>query len=903
MHDRAWFDAGDREAETFLIDNATSGQFACFVTAGLRHRPVRGELIRHLLHGHWAPGSGSNWGKVQMQGVRLRGAHILGGVNLADSAIPGTGLPTLILEDCLIDGILDCDAIRIARLVVKGSTIDQIKLQEAEIEGAFDFAGAQAARRPDGSPAEAWIDARNVYINGQVIGRGAELIGPAPRPVDIAAADRFQASLWLDDADIRGSIDLRHASILGGLSMAAAHVRGNVWLDGARLTAGEFAAFNGGTARIGGNLFMRTFPNQPAFRSGGLVRLPGARIEGELYLDGAQISAAPQGCGLGTTVRGIMLDRAAIGGSLWFRNGGRIEGGQFSLPGASIKGSVDCQKLLVNCAGFGTNPRAIDATTATIGGSLRLNGLDSTGCLALDSAQIGGGMTVNGASLARRPDGLPEAETLAVSVTNARIGGSVSFGKLDGVATRSSGLIDFTGVRIAGDLTFDGCKLNGWREPVTGRLEAFKAERATVDGDVAFVDGFTAEGQVNLAASSIGGDLKCHGATFRNPNPASELGAALYAKDIRIEDDIQFFGVTASGNIRLERADVGGAVTWDDLCIGKRLNQDRAPLELQHARIGTALRATRLTFEGEDSEIDLRGARTATVETCWPAGWGGRQQAARGPKCFINLDGFVYDRVDLRSGDAPNLGLRAWCGIPYDLWQPPAHKRSDPLIDWVLHQPRPAPDRRARLESQEQFYPQPFRQLARVLRDQGDEEAARCVAIAEKFALPMENWGSKVLRFLFGHLFSFGLSRSRATVVLVIYVAIGTLGVLAATSHHMLKESLVVTAPAYMESSDGQLVRRFMHVPADRSKDVTEELDCTDTARHWTTDVVFALDMIVPFIPLHQETKCEVTPENEPGAAFWRVGKAVYSILGWVVASLWLVTFSGLLRRSEGGEG
>jgi hypothetical protein len=57
--------------------------------------------------------------------------------------------------------------------------------------------------------------------------------------------------------------------------------------------------------------------------------------------------------------------------------------------------------------------------------------------------------------------------------------------------------------------------------------------------------------------------------------------------------------------------------------------------------------------------------------------------------------------------------------------------------------------------------------------------------------------------------------------------------------------------------------------------------------------------MIVPFIPLHQETKCDISTDL-PLSTWWRVGKALYSVIGWIIVSIALATFAGLLRRGAG---
>ena len=83
------------------------------------------------------------------------------------------------------------------------------------------------------------------------------------------------------------------------------------------------------------------------------------------------------------------------------------------------------------------------------------------------------------------------------------------------------------------------------------------------------------------------------------------------------------------------------------------------------------------------------------------------------------------------------------------------------------------------------------------------------------------------------------------------------------------------------------------------ASDPDNEVDCTDAANTLKDDFVYAADMLVPFIPLHQEAKCEIAPGTGQGQDWWRLLKAAYSVTGWIIFSLALVTFSGVLKRFD----
>ena len=894
------------DAERALVDRLRLGQVA---DGGAAMPALRAETVRQLMFG--LLGSGDADGPVtQDLGVRIRRVRITGALDLADLGCQGQRLPALALDGCAIEGDIDLDGARLARLSVSGSRIRKISLRNAEISGGFDFADARPHLRDDGTEAPAWIDARNAVIRGQVSGSGARLRLPVEtRETGTIARDGPRYALWLVNAEIHGNVRLRDRFLAeGGVSLDAAHVHGHVRCDGATLTAGEDDAFNAQSAQIGGNLHLCD-----DCVTGGQVWLLGARIGGFVVLRDATITVERGGAAL-------VMEQADVGASVLL-DGARITGGHVSIVGARVRGSVDAKEmkilaqLPVPAAERDEPARAFHGHNADIGQNLMFYGADIAGPVDLMGARIGGTLSFNGAAIARAVD---DARGRALFARHLGVGESLTFegyrGERGAAAERffaADGMLDLTGARVAGDVSFAGGRIDN--RSADSKAAAISGERMQVTGNVTF-ERSTVLGEVNLAGSTIGRDLKCYRAAFHNAKSdavyaaeeagASEdavtYGSAIYAKDIRIGDDLKLQNTVAEGNLRFERAEIAGSVIWDGLTIAARRHaHHRAPLDLQHARIGSALKAIGLGFDGDKSEIDLIGARVASLVSHWPEGWGGAaQDCNRKRQCYLKLDGFVYERVDLVAGAASveSWALRQYWGLRGRLTFPPRHGRGDALLDWLLLQHPPG----GRGE-QKDFDPQPFRHLARVLRAQGEEEAARTVTSAEKQAMPMDDWMVGFLYRPFGTLFGFGLSRKRASFTLLVYVLIGTAGVHFAQEHGFLVENAVVASSAFT-AADAAHGRTHVFLKAPGSGEVVEELACTDTASNWPTDLVYALDMIVPFIPLHQESKCEVGSGGGLWETVWRIAKAVYSIGGWVIFSLWLVTFSGLLRRGEAGE-
>jgi len=196
--------------------------------------------------------------------------------------------------------------------------------------------------------------------------------------------------------------------------------------------------------------------------------------------------------------------------------------------------------------------------------------------------------------------------------------------------------------------------------------------------------------------------------------------------------------------------------------------------------------------------------------------------------------------------------------------------------------------------TRDEFNPQPMEQLAQVMRHQGDEEGFRRISRLKS------RWQNRTQTFVllrpfiwvFGVAFGYGFSVYRS---LVTFVGLVVLGVWA-THLALEREILVLNA-----SPDAAFV-----VPEGRA---LPNQPCRDEI----LPVLFALDKFVPLIELGQERLCRVRSEMAVGAGvpfwsprvvdtprFWQVAGSIYKLLGWIVSSILVLTFSKTLRRSTG---
>jgi hypothetical protein len=724
------------------------------------------------------------------------------------------------------------------------------------------------------------------------MGSGARLLGPKPRPVDdVKPSDRHYA-LWLANADVRGSIFLLNNFVAeGGVCVRSARIRGDIWATGAKISKGEGFALNAQAARIGDVVALND-----GFTADGTVWLLAAEIGARLLLDGATLNGTDERRNTEPhrDRRALQASNIHVGACVYMDK--FTAHGEVNFSGATIRGSFRCAGATLSNRTPDGRARALVATNAELGNEVQFDRVKVEGGMNLNGARVGGRLSFDGAEINNRT---ADGSGVALSAIGARIGGNLRLASLgahvsadggQGSIFRSYGRSNFNGAEVGGDLEFQGCSLYNSTDDGSGI--ALSTKRIRVGGNVEFSDDFSVQGATMLGGATVGRGVRFRRAEFKNKSRS-----AIYAKDMRIGDDLLLEDTVAEGDLRLERIDVTGSLVWDGLRIScERKDNSRPPLDLRNGRIGSVLKAKKLSFE-PPSSIDLCGMRAGAIEHTWPQGWGSHLCPGQSG-LTVNFDGLTYERIKLDPAALPGSSLsptRIRHSRIFGRWRSPL---ADKYGRWLGLQKKQAAD------EENDFFPQPYRQLARVLRNQGEESAARDIAILEQWKAPKPGLLPKLVRWAFGFGFGFGLSRCKAIATLIVFLLLGTIGVRMAKSRDMLMESVVVASTgAEILPPDGKdppprLKRAVLRLDGSGVGPATE-VYCTDAANTWTDDLVYAADMLVPFIPLHQEGKCEIVPRSDWSSGIWRFLKAAYEVTGWIVFSLALVTFSGMLRRFD----
>ncbi len=235
----------------------------------------------------------------------------------------------------------------------------------------------------------------------------------------------------------------------------------------------------------------------------------------------------------------------------------------------------------------------------------------------------------------------------------------------------ADGKVDLQGAKLNGDLNADD---GTFKNPGQDALNADQFKAA----NVYFTDGFNAKGKVHLLGATLEGDLVTMGAVFRNPQLTAFDG-----NRTNVAGDIYFMALTAVGKVDFISAQVKGQFFWEPT------HSDRTELDLSHTVVGPL-------FDRNKQ---------------WP------QQG------HLILDGFIYSRFGDGNTDAQSR--IQWL----DLQRP---KITSAYQRFVAYMCRlfSGEEQRDSEKLHVEFRPQPYEQLAKVLRENGDDAGAKNVLIA-----------------------------------------------------------------------------------------------------------------------------------------------------------------------------
>lgn len=240
---------------------------------------------------------------------------------------------------------------------------------------------------------------------------------------------------------------------------------------------------------------------------------------------------------------------------------------------------------------------------------------------------------------------------------------------------------------------------------VGSRTAAVTADGLKVRGDLFFRDA-NVEGEVRLLGAAVGGDLECQNATFKNAGDVT-----LNANSIKVTGSVSLGdSCSVEGEVNLRGAEIGGQLN----CGGGQFAAESL-VDVQQASVAGAFLWQNVKWNLESE----RQAKPGSPVRPLPSAWLNLTHTTVGPLADdkeswpstgrLLLDGFVYARIAAGPLDANSR------------------------LEWLRRQ-------------EDGFFPQPYLQLAKVLREAGDDSGARRVLIAmenSRVKDPKRGWWSK----------------------------------------------------------------------------------------------------------------------------------------------------------------
>lgn len=371
---------------------------------------------------------------------------------------------------------------------------------------------------------------------------------------------------------------------------------------------------------------------------------------------------------------------------------------------------------------------------------------------------------------------------------------------------------------------------------------------------------------LKAAGATIGGQLGCMGTTFNTPE-----GISLDLQGTEIKQDLFLRAATFNGTADLNGAKIGGQLS----CVGTNFNTPKGmSLGLQGAEIAGGLylrHGARIA-----GLLDLTDAHTTTLvddSRCWP------------PAGSLILDGFTYDRITR----------------PHDI---------KTRLDWLARGDR----------WKGTFYPQPYKQLAKVLHDTGHEAEAQSVRIT--LACKLRQEARAQLHITPNGDLSVGLRSIWRDLYRLWLTMVHSLSRLLTAHGYQPQRSLVAliallllaTLPSYLAWEEGSFAPNSSIVLTSPDWQVYDARLIgpplsPNPAAHWSRETIagrdwesfhplaYAADVVIPIVDLGQTAAWAPSTERGPwGRHLWYL-RWLFIALGWIVTALGAAALTGIIRR------
>ena len=444
---------------------------------------------------------------------------------------------------------------------------------------------------------------------------------------------------------------------------------------------------------------MGTFAN-------GELNLVNAQIGGDLDCSGSTFKN-PSG-------NALNADGARVTGNVWLESGFSADG-EVSLVRAQIGNALGCSGGTFNNPGG----NALDADGTKVAGYVFLkNGFAANGEVRLLNAEVGRSLECDGGRFKNSKGKAFDADKCKVSGSIFLRQGFVAEGEVDLTSAQVGSQVDCSNgtfnnangtALVANWLQATGSVFLQNKFSAEGRVQITGAR---IGGDLDCSGGTFANGELNLVNAQIGGDLDCSGSTFKNPS-----GNALNADGARVTGYVWLRnGFSADGEVSLTDAGVGHSL---DCRSGSFKNSKGKAIAAAGVHVsGFVYLGNHFVAEGD---LDLQNSQIMADLDCGGGSFGNlllSNSAIKGTLAWHDIRRSA--RLDLRN---------ALVGFLWDdelSWPDKGNLFLDGFVyERISNGPKSAKDRLEWIDRQDYFTPQPYRQLAKVLREMGDDGGAK----------------------------------------------------------------------------------------------------------------------------------------------------------------------------------
>ncbi|MGH3789086.1 MAG: hypothetical protein ACRDRG_21600 [Pseudonocardiaceae bacterium] len=335
---------------------------------------IRAELLRELVLGH----SGK---RLDPLGLRIQGARITGTLDL-------THVPAAVgleLRNCFFEHAVLLVSARLPWLTLAGSQLPVLDCDGFHVNGDVLLGDGFTATGQGDYGAVRLLGAR---VRGQLNFNGARLTNEAGPAL-------IGDGLHVDGDLFGGGFVASGHGELGAVRLPGAHIVGQLNLNSAELANQSGPALIGDGLHVDGGLVLAEGFTATGQYERGAVRLPGARIHGQLNLDGAALinPAGPALVGDHLQVSGgVFLDG--------FTATGHGEDGVVRLPDAHITGQLNLDRAeLTNPAGPALIGDHLQVDSDMFAEGLIAAGHSQDGTVRLADAHICGQLNLSHAKL------------------------------------------------------------------------------------------------------------------------------------------------------------------------------------------------------------------------------------------------------------------------------------------------------------------------------------------------------------------------------------------------------------------------------------------------------------------------------------------------------------------------